>query len=76
MCFFECVGFTYVVLDLVCSAILPSDWLAEPCPNDAYVEEWVATHLDRPVRLQWVALYLRPRTLAAKQRWSRFPFTV
>ena len=41
--FFEYVGFTYVVLDLVCSAILPSDWLAEPCQNDAYVEELVST---------------------------------
>jgi len=38
--FFECVGFSYVFLDLVCLAILPSDWLAEPCPNDAYVEEF------------------------------------
>jgi len=27
LCFFECVGFSYVVLDLVCLAILPSDWL-------------------------------------------------
>ena len=41
--FFECVGFSYVVLDLVCSAILPSNWLARPCPNDAYVEELVST---------------------------------
>jgi len=43
--FFECFvfGFSYVVLDLVCSAILPSDWLAEPCPNDVYVEELVST---------------------------------
>jgi len=32
-CVFECVGFSYVVLDLVCSSILPSDWLAEPCPK-------------------------------------------
>ena len=31
--FFECVGFSLVVVDLVCSAILPSDWLAELCPN-------------------------------------------
>jgi len=23
--------------------ILPSDWLAEPCPNDAYVEKLVST---------------------------------
>jgi len=41
--FFDCVGFSYVVLDLVCSVILPSDWLAEPCPNDTYVEELVST---------------------------------
>jgi len=41
-CVFECVGFSDVVLDLVCSTILPSDWLAEPCPNDAYVEELVS----------------------------------
>jgi len=41
--FFECVGFSYVVLDLVCSAILPSNWLTGPCPNDAYVEELVST---------------------------------
>ena len=44
--FFECVGFSCVVLDVVCSAILPSDWLAEPCPYDAYVEE---LSVQRPV---------------------------
>ena len=38
--FFECVGFSYVVLDLVYSVILPSNWLARPCPNDSYVEEF------------------------------------
>jgi len=43
LCFFECVGFSCVVLDLVCSAILLSDWLAEPCPDDAYVDEFVST---------------------------------
>ena len=42
LCFLS-VGFSYVVLDLVCSAILPSDWLVELCPNDAYVEELVST---------------------------------
>ena len=41
--FFDCVGFSYVVLDLVCSAILQSNWIARPCPNDAYVEELVST---------------------------------
>ena len=41
--FFECVDFSYVVIDLVCSAILPSNWLAGPCPNDACVEELVST---------------------------------
>jgi len=30
---------------LVCSAILPIDWLVEPCPNDAYVEQLV--HKDQ-----------------------------
>ena len=45
--FFECVGFSYVVLELVCWAILPSDRLAEPCPNDAYVEELVSTNKDQ-----------------------------
>jgi len=40
---FECLGFSDVVLDLVCSAILPSNWLAEPCPND--VKELVSTGL-------------------------------
>ena len=28
-----------VCLSDQCSAILPTDWPAEPCPNDAYVEE-------------------------------------
>ena len=45
---FECVGFSYVVLDLVCSAILPSDWLVEPCPDDDYVEE-LGQSPQRPV---------------------------
>ena len=32
---------------MVCSAILPSDWLSEACPNDAYVEELVSRHKDQ-----------------------------
>ena len=43
ICFLSLLGFSYVVLDFVCLAILLSDWLAEPCPNDAYVEELVFT---------------------------------
>ena len=39
--FLECVGFSYVVVDLVCSAIL---LMANgPCPNDAYIEELIST---------------------------------
>ena len=57
--FFQCVGFSYVVLDLVCSAILPSDWLAEPCPNDAYVEELVHTDelLQDPLTFKQISSY-------------------
>ena len=49
MFLFKCVGFSYIVLDLVYSAIFPSDWLAGPCPNDAYVDEldWVSLHRDQ-----------------------------
>ena len=46
--FFECVGFSHVVLGLICSAILPSNWLAGPCPNDAYAAELVSSlHKDQ-----------------------------
>ena len=60
---FECVGFSYVVLNLICSAILPSDWLAEPCPNDAYVEEF---HKDQ--------LLQDPLTFKQNSSYERFWF--
>jgi len=43
-CFFECVSFSDVVrFGLFGYFAKYGNWLAEPCPNDAYVEELIST---------------------------------